>query len=312
MSWTTGKRHLWIITDTTVGKEIKFGERIKFKSCNLLVINIGCIILWKCLCTCSFLILSEQMLLWKQLNYIPILLLSLYSNIHNDIRGLSRDRFDESPARALTHVKAPGLFQLCNCLISVVLFPVWTSGGVICPICYQEFIPHRKSMETIVCLGLTHPELYCIRGALCSQQQLSLLATKLSPLHTCSATLCVWMAFICWCFSHHGFKHTHIHMQTHIWADTGRERAQIEFMLGCYLSSLKHGLGFEPSAPAESTPLTPGFGSKSLAAYLCKCSFPMQSHNPFFPPLFWQLFFSSCLIYFSVTMGSWQKIPVRG
>lgn len=60
---------------------------------------------------------------------------------------MSRDRFDESLPCVLTH-------SLCNALLSVVLFPVWTSGRVICPICYQEFIPHRKSMETIVCLGL--------------------------------------------------------------------------------------------------------------------------------------------------------------
>ena len=47
-------------------------------------------------------------------------------------------------AQRVYWLKAPGFLWLCSALLSVVLFPVWTSGRVICPICYQEFIPHRK------------------------------------------------------------------------------------------------------------------------------------------------------------------------
>lgn len=220
-------------------RRIKFGEGMELGLSNLLVINILNIISCKYLSTCSFLILSEQMLLWKQLNYIPILLLQLHSNIHYVIRGLSRDRFDESPARVLTRLKAPGFLSLCNALLSVVLFLVWTSGRVICPICYQEFIPHRKSMETIAGLGLTPPpELYCIKDAFCSQQQLSLLTANLSPSHICSATWRVWIAFKCWCFSRHGVKASHIQTRTRPSlhrnrASTGRVQVEVDAFSLC-------------------------------------------------------------------------------
>lgn len=70
--------------------------------------------------------------------------------------------------------------------------------------------PQKKSMEKIVCLGLSHLELCCIRDALCSQH-LSLLAS--------------WMAFICWCFSHHILKLSHTN--THTFKHPGRHRKRV-------------------------------------------------------------------------------------
>lgn len=98
---------------------------------------------------------------WTQLGYIPILLLPLRSYIHYIIRGLSRDRFDESACINLS--QSPRIPPAMGCRPLCHLFPVQTSARVICPICYKEIILHRKkSMETIVCLVLTQPELYCI------------------------------------------------------------------------------------------------------------------------------------------------------
>lgn len=154
-----------------------------------------------------------------------------------------------------------------QCPSAVVLFPVWTSGTVICPICYQEFIPHRTSMETIVCFGLTHPELYSYGW--CSQ--LSLHATKLSLSPICSATLCVWMTFMYWCFS--SWSQTVTPIQT----DTGGEGAEEEMMLRCYFFSVQCSLIFEPSLSVWSTKLSPGFDTKCLAAYLSKCTLPLSN-----------------------------------
>lgn len=99
-----------------------------------------------------------------QLGYIPVLLLPLHSHIHYIIRGLSRDRFDERPCINLS--QSPRIPPAMGCRPLCHLFPVQTSARVIDPICYKEIIPHRKkSMETIVCLVLTQPELYCITDA---------------------------------------------------------------------------------------------------------------------------------------------------
>ena len=106
--WTTGNNCLLNGSTNIVDKKIKLGKRMEFDLPNLLVISILNIILCKILFECSFLIISEQMVLWKQPNYIPILLLPLHSNMHYIIRGLSRDRFDESPASVLTRLKAQG------------------------------------------------------------------------------------------------------------------------------------------------------------------------------------------------------------
>lgn len=102
--------------------------------------------------------------LWTQLGYIPVSLLPLRSYIHYIIRGLSRDRFDESPCINLS--QSPRIPPAMGCRPLCHLFPVQTSAGVIYPICYKEIIPRRKKrMETIVCLVLTQPELCCITDA---------------------------------------------------------------------------------------------------------------------------------------------------
>ncbi len=169
------------------------------------------------------------MLLWKQLNYIPISLLPLHSNIHYVIRESSRDRFDESPACVLTRLKAPGFLWRCKALLSVVLFPVWTSGRVICPICYQEFIPHRRSMETIVCLGLTHPEQRCIMfTAAIVPARYKVISISHMFCHFVCLNGIYMLVFRIMESNCHKHKHTHKHQSWHRKrASTGRVHVEV-------------------------------------------------------------------------------------
>lgn len=68
------------------------------------------------------LILSQSVLFRAQLGYIPVLLPPLHSSIHYIIRGLSRDRFDESPCISLP--QSPTVPAALGCRSPCHLFPV--------------------------------------------------------------------------------------------------------------------------------------------------------------------------------------------
>lgn len=94
------------------------------------------------------LISSQSMLFPAQLGYIPILLPPLHSSIHYIIRGLSRDRFGESPC--ISFPSTPHRSCSSGMSFSVSLFPVWTSNSIICPTCDMEIIPVRIKGWTVL------------------------------------------------------------------------------------------------------------------------------------------------------------------
>lgn len=170
------------------------------------------------------------MLWWKQLNYIPILLLPLHSNTHYVIKGLSRDRFDESRACVSTCLKDPGFLQLCSAsfFFSCCFPPRLNLRQIMCPIWRQEAYgnnsvrwshPPKASL-----LWLKDTILSWLRGSPSSEALLSI----------CSATLWVWLAFYVLVFFINSVKLSHMSKLTRCW----RFIIFIQFFYRCSLKLL--------------------------------------------------------------------------
>lgn len=122
-------------------------------------------------------------------------------------------------------------------------------------------------METIVCLGLTHPELYCIKDALCSiclsLLQSYLLFPYVLPLYSKRLFICCyfsWETNSLTIINTHTYTHPSWHMKR-----VGIRRVFVDMIP--FLYSIPSNLR------TLCTCLEHCFHTKCLTSYLLKCSF---------------------------------------